>query len=79
MDWGHATEMLGVALGGSIPVIIYMMSNKHQARIDVERRHQENQKVLNGLVTERKYFPSHGHGEKAGQLHVEGISYPPEE
>lgn len=78
-DWGHIWEMAVTALAGSVPVLIYIATNKRQAKADVERRHQENQKLVSELVTERKYFPAHAHSEKTGPLHAEGINYPPEE
>lgn len=78
IDWGHVWEMGVTALSGSVPILLYMRNNKRKARDDAERRDKEHQAILNGLMTERKYFPSHAHGEKAGPLEAEGINYPPE-
>lgn len=76
MDWGHSiTE----AIATTVPIILYIWNNKRKAKKDTERRHEENQAVLNGLVTERRYFPAHGHSEKSGLLQAEGINYPPKE
>lgn len=78
-DWGHIWEIGVAALSGSVPVLIQIAKNRKKATEDTERRHRENQAMINGLVTERKYFPAHAHSEKTGPLSAENINYPPED
>jgi glutamate formiminotransferase len=72
-DWGHIIEIGVAALVGSVPVILYIASNKKQAREDTERRHKENTEKLDEIIAERNYLPPHGHIERTGPLEAEGI------
>lgn len=78
-DWGHIWEIGVAALSGSVPVLLQIAKNKRQARADTERRHQENQSLLQAMSTREKYFPHHKHGERGDDtaLTVGGIDYPP--
>ena len=76
-DWGHVAEMAVTAAVGSLPVMLYIWSNKRKAREDTERRHQENQSLLLGMSTRERYYPHHKHLERTGNLTTEGIDYPP--
>lgn len=74
-DLSHVVETV---LSSTIPIGIYMYSNRRQAKHDVEEKHLANQKLLNELLTERKYLPAHGHSERRGPLTAEGIRVGPD-
>jgi hypothetical protein len=60
-------------LGVTAPVVIYLWSNKRKAKRDQDRRHEENQKILQQVVAERQFLPAHRHSEKDGPLYADGI------
>lgn len=76
-DWAHVWEMGVTALCGSVPILLYMASNKRKAKAEQDKRHVENQEKLDTLIEEGKFFPAHGHKEKRGNLTVDGLRYPP--
>lgn len=77
-DWGHVVEVVLPALGSSIPVVLYMMKNKKEAKKDNDERQQKQEERLAKVLTENKYFRAHRHNEKAGVLSRENIDFPPD-
>lgn len=75
IHWDHLIE----AFAATIPLWLFIWDNKRRAKADNEKRQEKIQEVVNSLVTERKFYPSHGHDEKGDKtpLTVEGISYVP--
>lgn len=73
-DLGHVLETI---LGSTVPIFLYMWNNRRTAKSDVAKKHEENQRMLNEILTEQKYFPPHGHSEVKGPLAAEGIRFPP--
>jgi hypothetical protein len=61
----------------TVPVIIFMWRNRNQAKKEQTRKHQENQKLLEELVEEHKYFPLHEHLEQDGPLQAKGVRKKP--
>jgi len=74
-DIGHVIETVLVS---TVPIFLYMWSNRRQAKSDMTKRHEENQEKMNEILNERKYLPAHGHSERSGPLHAECITRPPE-
>lgn len=69
-DWSHSIiEILGVV----IPLVLYIASNKYSAKKENEKRHAENTRRLDELVSEREYLKPHDHIEREGPLMVQGI------
>ncbi len=61
----------------TVPLLLYAWNNKRKARRDQDRRHEENQKILQQVAAERQFLPLHRHGERTGPLTVDGLSYAP--
>lgn len=83
-DWGHVSEMVITAVGSSVPILLYIMSNKRKAKKDADSRaeathretimmHQENSEKLDAVLSERQYLKPHDHIETTGPLDAEGI------
>jgi hypothetical protein len=72
------TRMIETILTTTIPIVIYMWANRRQAKADVESKHEANQRKLDEILTERQYFPAHGHSERSGPLCAEGVTRGPD-
>jgi len=66
-------HILETLLTTTIPLGIYMWSNRRQARTEQELKHQQNVQLMSELMEERKYYPAHEHFEKTGVLTAEGM------
>ena len=62
----------------TVPIVILMLRNRDLARKEQARKHEENQKLLEEIKTEREWLPSHGHRERSGPLAAEGITKAPD-
>lgn len=60
-------------MASSVPVILFILGNRERAKRDMDKRHAENQKLLEEIAQERKYIPPHGHKERSGPLTADGI------
>jgi hypothetical protein len=75
LDFGHLLETI---LGGTVPILIYIASNKRKAKQDNDKRHEDSQKLIADLATRAEYLPFHGHDEREGPLCAEGIRWGPD-
>ena len=57
----------------TVPIVIYMWANRHAAKNEIEKKHQENLELWQDILNERKNFPAHEHWERSGPLTAEGI------
>jgi hypothetical protein len=74
IEWGHtAIEIFGVATSVTLPVILYLAANKRDAKKERLAQHEENKKKLDAIISEREFFPPHGHIEEDGPLQAEGV------
>jgi len=60
-------------LSVTVPIVLYQWSNKRKEKREQDRRHAENQKVMQQIAAERQFLPAHRHSETAGPLYAEGI------
>ena len=74
-DLEHVAETI---LTSTVPILLFMWSNRRKAKADTAQKHEENQAVLNEILTERKYLPAHGHAERSGPLQADGITRAPD-
>ena len=75
-EWAHTLVETGAIL---VPLWIYMRRNGKAAKGERERLHQENQRKLDDIISERQWLRPHEHTETAGNLTVEGIRFRPGE
>jgi wyosine [tRNA(Phe)-imidazoG37] synthetase (radical SAM superfamily) len=57
----------------TVPLAIYMWANRKRAKREIEEKHEQNQKLMEEMIEERRYFPAHEHLEKSGPLTIEGM------
>jgi len=70
IEWDHiAVEVITV----TAPIVLFMWKNRNQAKAEVEKRHLQNQSIIEDLLEERKYFVPHEHLERSGTLTYDGI------
>jgi|GEM_PF-6612337 len=70
IEWDHiAVEVITV----TAPIVLFMWKNRNQAKAEVEKRHLQNQSIIEDLLEERKYFVPHEHLERSGPLTYDGI------
>lgn len=63
---------LATALSSTVPLSIFMLTNRHTAKREQSERHEENSKILSKLAGAMKYF--HSHNEKGTKvLTADGI------
>ena len=68
-----AEFLFGTFCTVTVPLSIYMFTNRRQARTEQELKHQQNVRLMSDLMEERKYYPAHEHFEKTGNLTAEGM------
>jgi hypothetical protein len=74
-DFLHVVETFCTA---TVPILLYMWHNRDRAKAEQQRKHEENQRLLEAIKTEREWLPSHGHAERSGMLTAEGITRGPD-
>lgn len=72
INWGQVAAT-------SVPVLLFMWNNRRQARKEIQEKHKESMRQQGEITTLLRFHPPHTHGEKAGPLHAEGITFPPKD
>lgn len=71
----EAQHILETVLTTTVPLAVYMFTNRRQARREIEKKHQQNQELMAQLMEERKYYPAHEHPERSGPLMAENMRH----
>ena len=75
IDLGQAAVTIA---GTAVPIILFLFGSRERAKRDANRRHEENQRLMQDIVAERRYLPAHGHAERSGPLSAENITRVPD-
>jgi hypothetical protein len=67
------TNVIRDLLTITVPILLFMWRNRSKAKKETAIKHEENQRILNEILTERQYIPAHGHRETSGPLLAENI------
>lgn len=81
-------EIITLAVTGmgtvTVPIALFLWSNRITVKRELaereqrnQQRHEENLARFNKLLTDRQYYPPHGHSETEGPLQAEGIRVSP--
>lgn len=75
MDWVHQflLMLLATALSSTVPVMLFILQGRRAAKKDVQKRHEENQKLMDEYKTAKSYIHSHQEKGEKQPLMVGGI------
>lgn len=59
-------QLLATALGGTVPIMLYILAGRRTAKKDIEARHAENKNLLEEWKKIKPHFHSHREAEVAG-------------
>jgi hypothetical protein len=75
IDWHQVGQLF---LTVTSPILLYMWRNRDMAKAEQQKKHEENQRLLEEIKAERAWLPAHGHAERSGPLCAENIRTGPD-